>query len=367
MGESADIPMAEVSSDPWAPFKETQYSLTSQGNRYVLFELTVRNLSQGKKTTPNQWSTYFQKKVPRAVESLIPKAGGDFSIFFLSKEARDAFHKKEDFVGGAKFAMEAFPPPDAPYWKPAPTIVSTRIRLLKVPALLPLSLIETALTQVKGYLKESATFETYANDRKVRNGNLTFYVDGLVVGTPWLHLRVDGFDLRMDNPSYPNHPDVTIPISSASAPAPAKAKEPQPPQAPPSTNPTAPQQLPQTLAQPPQASPSTNPSVTKPLSQPSTSSLASHSVSLPALLQEPNGSSSNPPPKRSLEDTEFTPVLGNSKKSKGKNKDKTKTQPTSAVEMSVDPKERSLTLPPPALTKALQFVAAHAAHWSNDQ
>jgi hypothetical protein len=239
------------------------------------------------------------------------------------------------------------------------------MRLLKVPACLPLSLIENALAKVKGYLKDSATFETYANDRKVRNGNLTFYVDGLVVGTPWHHLRVDGFDLRMDNPSYPNHPDVTIPTSSASAPIPAKAKESQPPQASPSTNPTAPLQL-QQLSQPPQAPSLSSPTVTQPLSQPSASTPASLPVTLPSLLLEPNGSSSHPPPKRPLSDTEFTLVVAKAKKSRGK-KDKDKNQSSSAVEMSVDPKERSLTLPPPALTKAHQFAAAHAAHWSNDQ
>jgi hypothetical protein len=94
----------------WDTFKNATYEIQfSSANCFVLFELNARNVSNSpKKTSAEQWSTFFEKRVPGAVDSLIPKAGGDFSIFFLSKEVRDAFHKAVENVG-----------PNSSPWKPS--------------------------------------------------------------------------------------------------------------------------------------------------------------------------------------------------------------------------------------------------------
>jgi len=65
--------------------------------------------------------------------------------------------------------------------KRPPTISSTRMRLINIPMNLPIEIFAKALTEnVKGFIGNSEMFETYSHSRKMRNGNLTFYVEGTV-------------------------------------------------------------------------------------------------------------------------------------------------------------------------------------------
>ena len=343
----------------WDKFKETQYTLKTnqQSGKYELFELVARNLHpKGQKPTQNQLTTFFGKRVPRAISSVTSKAGGDFSFFFLSKEARDAFDKTIDVVpGGVRFSFEAFPPHDTPFWKPAPTIVSTRMRLVKVDPTIPLEAIEEVLqASIKSYIKDSVMFETYAGERTWRNGNVTFYVKGTATGTPWQHLRVLGCDLRMENPARPNHPDGDIPASSASPPPPATSAAPEISTTSSFQATTAPKPA------PPKAG---EPSSQKAQSKPVTAVNATQTAA--------NNTPSKAAPKRAAPENEWTVVGG--KKSKGINKGKGKEN--SEMEMDSDHKDKPTTSassssqpqPQPQLSQAETFAAVHAAYWSNDQ
>ena len=121
-------------TEKYGKFADVQYSREIQNDRYVLFELSMKLTSNTKEhISPDHVRNFFNKKVPRALDTIVAKAAGSYSVFFLSKEARDVFNKTSGQISKSWFAMESFPPEEAPFWKPAPTFVSTRIRLLKVP------------------------------------------------------------------------------------------------------------------------------------------------------------------------------------------------------------------------------------------
>ena len=118
--------------------------------------------------------------------------------------------------------MESLPPPGSPFWKPTPSIINTKMRLLAIPAQYPLEKFEETLrAKVIGYIPESAQFETFVQNRKVKNGNLSFHITKLRSGTPWLYIRIGEHDVQMENPLRPNLPGAPIPNSDIEA---AKAK-----------------------------------------------------------------------------------------------------------------------------------------------
>jgi len=220
--------------NPWSKFKEVKYSRELEDDQYKIFELTIRW-----KNTPIPSASiirYFESKVPGALESIVPRSGTQASAFFMAKEPRDMFHLSTDRINSTEVKFESYPPPkvDAPHWKEPPQFTSTRMRLLKIPMRLPLETYEAALKErfPDVYVINSATFETLSECRRLRNGNLTFFVKGIKTGTPFRYLSIRDYDILLENPGSPNPPNTVIPMSSRLpfAPIAKQSENPLPPQ-----------------------------------------------------------------------------------------------------------------------------------------
>ena len=217
----------EVSNPPpsaWAPqapktfLKEAEVNLTT--GELKLYELHVRleRSQERRRVTGAQLMDFFQGKVPNTVDTFRQKSESFFQVFFIDQQARDMFHNKREKIGKTDLDMESFPPPNSPFWKPTPTIINTKMRLISVPAAYPLSKFEETLrAKVTGYIPGSAQFETYVHNRKVKNGNISFHVTKLRIGTPWLFIRVGDSDVQMENPLRPNSVGSKIPNSDTEA------------------------------------------------------------------------------------------------------------------------------------------------------
>ena len=225
--ESTLAPTTEP-ANAWAPKKEkrfcTEAKVNQMTNELILFQLHVRlGKSQDKRrVSGDRLMAFFQTHAPDTVDSFRQKSDTFFQVHFKDEEARDLFHGKKEKFDSITAEMESFPPPGSPFWKPTPSIINTKMRLLTIPAQYPLEKFEETLrAKVIGYIPESAQFETFVQNRKVKNGNLSFHVTKLRSGTPWLYIRIGEHDVQMENPLRPNLPGAPIPNSDIEA---AKAK-----------------------------------------------------------------------------------------------------------------------------------------------
>ena len=109
--------------------------------------------------------------------------GADRVFVFLKDEKAclEAHRKGELRVEGISFRAEMFPPPlkDAPWFVAPPLITHTRGRLLHIDPTWTIEEINMALKKrFDKLLPEHTSFETYTENRRIRNGNLSFFVDG---------------------------------------------------------------------------------------------------------------------------------------------------------------------------------------------
>ena len=99
---------------------------------------------------------------------------------------------------------------------------------------LPLEIFDKALQErfPEVYIANSAMFETLSECRRLRNGNLTFFVKGIKTGTPFRYLSIKDYDILLENPGSPNPPNTVIPLSSRLpfAPIAKQPENPLPPQ-----------------------------------------------------------------------------------------------------------------------------------------
>ena len=234
MGELSTSSTPAPSENPWDKFKEAKYSREIDGEQYKIFELTIR--WKNTPIPPSSMIRFFESKVPGALESIVQRSGTQASAFFMAKEPRDMFHLSTDRINSIEVKFESYPPPqeDAPHWKEPPQCTSTRMRLLKIPMKLPLEIFDKALQErfPEVYIANSAMFETLSECRRLRNGNLTFFVKGIKTGTPFRYLSIKDYDILLENPGSPNPPNTVIPLSSRLpfAPIAKQPENPLPPQ-----------------------------------------------------------------------------------------------------------------------------------------
>ena len=123
-----------------------------------------------------------------------------FSAVFTDNKMREECVVKDFKINEVTITSEVFPPSQeqAPFFKPPPKIISTRMRLKNINYLWSLSDIEEALTKdFPAYLSNSATFETYNNNKKIKNGNVSFFVEGLFCGTPCNYFKIKDEDVEI--------------------------------------------------------------------------------------------------------------------------------------------------------------------------
>lgn len=143
--------------------------------------------------------------------------GSHFVASFTSKERRDHFHNLRLKEGNLSWKCETFPPLESekPFFKAPPTIVSTRIRLIRVPQKFTLQGIEQSLFKsFPNLIMKSSFRETLTGLPTVLNGNISFFLEGIVKGTPWKYFRHEGNDLLLENPLFPLAKDATVPNTS---------------------------------------------------------------------------------------------------------------------------------------------------------
>lgn len=178
-----------------------------ENKKLKLFELEARVLTPPEKAklSISSLATYFQEAIPGAVDAIQEKRDRVFSVSFFSEKAREFFHSHSTNISRTHVKFERFPPlpEDAPFHQTAPRVYATRMRLLKVPLEVKREEFDKALAQIPGYIKGSASFETLAKFRNIRNGNLQFFVSGKREGIPACFLNVDGVDCEIVNPTLP--------------------------------------------------------------------------------------------------------------------------------------------------------------------
>ena len=231
-GETKPVPSTTIETaavvstlkPAWQPkeIKEyrTEAEVISETGETKLYELHVRveKTQDRKKVVGNQVLALILSKAPNTVDTFRQKSDVFFQVLFVDKEARDFFHGRKEKISSFTLQMESFPPPESPFWKPVPTVINTKMRLLNIPTHYSLKKFEETLgSKVTGYIEGSAQFETYVQNRKVKNGNLSFHVTKLRAGTPWLFIRIGDFDVQMENPLRPNPPGTIIPNSDTEA------------------------------------------------------------------------------------------------------------------------------------------------------
>jgi len=64
---------------------------------------------------------------------------------------------------------------------------------------------------VQDYIPESASFETYKEDRRIRNGHLSFFVKGYVSSSPLEFITIEGFEIRMAHSKVNKNPKKAPP------------------------------------------------------------------------------------------------------------------------------------------------------------
>ena len=108
-------------------------------------------------------------------------------------------------IGELKLKCEEYPPKQdtAPYFKPPPPLLSTRIRLVGINPEWELSEINTALKNFKFYINDSITFETHSFNSSLKNGNAILYVKGFFRGTPSRTFNILGEDVYLLNLDRP--------------------------------------------------------------------------------------------------------------------------------------------------------------------
>ena len=186
----------------------------SDGN-LILFELTIRVVEKGKKVPSIKLMEHLNQQSGFSLNTLSSKTSTSHSAFFCTKEAREAFHGKSATVANVKVSFERYPPAETQHFVAPPKILSTKMRLISVPPHLPLKSIEKAIEdRIPPYIPGSASFETFASNRNVRNGNLSFFVRGIKPGQPFQYLRVCEYDVLLQNASHPLEPTHTPKISS---------------------------------------------------------------------------------------------------------------------------------------------------------
>ena len=209
---SSSAPSQEGSQKPpngsWTKPLETKPREPTRDEKGNLqfFELHVRVTGghPGKPLSSTRLLGHFDKKAANQVHTLCTKTTNTHQLFFFSESDRNHFHEKHEKMGEFTLHMEAYPPMNNPDFKPAPTVISTKFRLMAVPPTLPMDTIERHLKEkLDGYIDNSASYETFTSNRAVRNGNITLYVSRIRVGVPFKYLRIAEHDLLLVNPSAP--------------------------------------------------------------------------------------------------------------------------------------------------------------------
>ena len=105
----------------------------------------------------------LRESLGESIDALTPFLNGRCTAWVNSAEIQKKFHRQNlDFKKGT-LKLEAYPPPksEAPHWKEPPTVISTRMRVLRAPMNVPLDQFEAALGQYEEYIKGSVWFEIH--------------------------------------------------------------------------------------------------------------------------------------------------------------------------------------------------------------
>ena len=187
----------------------------SQEGDLILFELHVKITDKSKKVPSLKLMEYLDGKSAKSLNTLSSKSATVHHAFFTDEDARDAFHGKNAVINGVNVSFESYPPKQSEHFVAPPKIISTKMRLIALPPHLSLTKIQKAiLDKIPSYIVDSASFETFSTNRMVRNGNLSFFVRGIKHGLPFGYLRVDDYDVILQNSTHPLDPSFTLKISS---------------------------------------------------------------------------------------------------------------------------------------------------------
>lgn len=202
--------------DPPPPTTENQWesgklNLTptkaeNDGNGYlILYELRIRVIERGAIIDTNNLMSYLNTNANGNLDALTPKSKFFYVAKFSTSRDRDHFDDmKNALIGKVAVSFEAYPPRNNTQFIAPPKILHTRMRLMNAPLEYPLSIIEdTLIARIPAYIKKTAVFETYAVNRVVRNGHVSFDVAGRLPGIPFQYLRVGEYDVEIRNPKYP--------------------------------------------------------------------------------------------------------------------------------------------------------------------
>lgn len=168
----------------------------------TLFELRVKLLTKLNKKDSYDFNGVTNQIISLAGEDNIEAVIDNkhyCSIFFRNSLSREKIGKNI-MADKLTFQTEIYPPKD-PSFKEPPKILSTRLRLLGLNPSWKLTKIESTLMEkMPFYIKDSAYFETLKNHRKIKNGNLTFFIHGIKTIAPFSHLRIEDQDVKVRHP-----------------------------------------------------------------------------------------------------------------------------------------------------------------------
>lgn len=220
-------PRVENSSSWSKPLTHTKPAEKTEDGDLILFELHIRVTDRNKKVPSVKLMEYLDVNSAKTLSSLITKSAVFHQAYFTTLAGRDSLHNKKATINGANVIFEAYPPQNSDHFVPPPKVISTKMRLIALPPHLSLQKVQKAIGEkISSYIADSASFETFSSNRNVRNGNLSFFVRGIKHGLPFQYLRVDGYDVLMQNATHPLDPSFTLKVSSEEEdPVPAKDQD----------------------------------------------------------------------------------------------------------------------------------------------
>ena len=117
-----------LSTNPQEPEKDDEGNLK-------FYELVVRVTggTPGNPLASSRVLGWFDKHSPSQVHTLSTKTTHSHHLYFFKEGARDNFQDKKMKLGDYTLHMEAYPPKNNPDFKAAPTVISTKFRLMAVP------------------------------------------------------------------------------------------------------------------------------------------------------------------------------------------------------------------------------------------
>jgi hypothetical protein len=199
-----------ASSSSWnKPLTHHKPAMKTTDGDLVLYELHVRVVDKNKKVSSVKLMEYLDVNSAKTLSSLITKSSVFHHAYFTTVEGRDSLHNKNAVINGTNVVFEAYPPKNSDHFVPPPKVISTKMRLIALPPHLSLQKVQKAISEkIPSYIMDSASFETFASNRNVRNGNLSFFVRGIKHGLPFQYLRVDGYDVLMQKCHSPLRPQL---------------------------------------------------------------------------------------------------------------------------------------------------------------